>query len=608
MKLTDFVIDFLAGEGIDTVFGVTGGAVVHLFDSAAKHKKIKPVFCHHEQAAALAAASYARIKCSPGAAIVTTGPGGTNALTGLCSAWLDSVPCIFISGQARIEHTTRYKPVRQVGGQQIDIVSLVKPMTKYSVMVEDPRTIKYHLQKAVALAKNGRPGPVWIDIPLNFQWAQIEPDAMASFDPAENIGRNSASSDLNALVSQTAESLRKARRPLIVAGYGIRLAGGAKAFETLIKRTKIPFVSTWNMADIMPTSDPRCLGRLGGSGQRGANLAVQNCDLLISIGSHLCMTLTGGRFDAFARGAKKVIVDIDPTELANTNIQADVRIACDAKVFMEKFLQNFNDSGPGISQWHTICAKYKKYNAVPAEWRLKKNFIDPYAFIDLLSDKLRKSDTIVVDGGGTALYMPFQAMKIKSGQRMVTSGGIAAMGTGLPESIGACFARGRRRTICFIGDGSMQFNIHELQTILHHRLEVKIIVFNNQGYLAMRHTQDGFLGSRYIGADSNGGVSLPDYRKIASAYGIPSLRVCRFSEAGKKIDTMLSSPGPFICEIMIPPDQALIPTVGFKKNPDGTASGLPLEDMAPHLDRAEFLANMIVEPVKESRELEVTRK
>lgn len=603
MKLTDYVIEFLAGQGIDCIFGVTGGSVVHLFDSADRHKKMQTVFCHHEQAAALAAASYARIKNAPGVCIITTGPGGTNAITGLCGAWLDSVPCIFISGQARLEHTTRNKPVRQVGGQQIDIVSFVAPMTKYSVMVEDAQQIKYHLQKAVHLATSGRPGPVWIDLPLNLQWADINPEQLPGFDPTESPS-NSANAPLYQPLAQLESWLKTAQRPLVVAGYGIRAAGAVDLFEQWIKRTGIPFVCTWNTSDIMASDHPGYLGRIGVAGQRGANLTIQNCDLLISLGSHLCMTLTGGRFNAFARGAKKVVIDIDPVELANSNIKHDLGIQADAKEFLQQILKTKLQK-LSLSEWHTKCAKYKTYNLIPAEWRKAKKFIDPYVFIDLLTGQLKSQDTLVVDGGGTALYMPFQASQIKKGQRMVVSGGISAMGTGLPESIGAYFARPQGQVICFIGDGSMQFNIHELQTIIHHRLPIKIIVFNNQGYLAMRHTQDGFLNSRYVGSDAKGGLSLPDYQKIASAYGLKAVRVRNYREAVPKVKAVLKYQGPVLCEIMIPPDQALIPTGGFKKNPDGTATGMPLEDMFPYLSRKEFFENMIVEPLAESLDLQV---
>ncbi len=599
MKLTDYVIDFLAAQGIDCVFGVTGGSVVHLFDSADRSEKMRPIFCHHEQAAALAAVSYARIKNALGLVIVTTGPGGTNAITGLCSAWLDSIPCIFISGQARYEHTTRHKPIRQVGSQQIDIVSIVKPMTKYAAMVEDSAKIKYHLQKAIYHAKNGRPGPVWIDLPLNFQWADVEPEQLESFEiPQESSQPRSACENL---YGDVAGLLKAAARPLIVAGYGIRLANAVNSFEKFIEKTQIPFVCTWGTSDIIPTDYPLYLGRMGVSGQRGANFAVQNCDLLLSIGSHLCMTLTGGRFEAFAREAKKIVVDIDPVEMKHANVNIDLCVPCDAKNFLDE-MQNLLTKNNDLTSWRDICAKYKTYNAIPLEWRNKKDFMDPYVFMDILSDELDSDDTMVVDGGGTALYIPFQALRLKKGQRMVVSGGISAMGTGLPESIGACFANGRRRTICFIGDGSMQFNIHELQTIVHHHLPIKMIVFNNQGYLAMRHTQDGFLKSRYVGADARGGLSLPDYQKVSAAYGIKAVRVQNYSEAAKKIKFMLAEPGPVVCEIMIPPDQQLIPTVGFKKNIDGTATGLPLEDMFPYLSRQEFLENMIVTPLKECLE------
>lgn len=597
MKLSDYVVNFLSDEGVRHVFGLTGGAVVHLFDSADRSSRVKPIFDHHEQAAALAAEAYARVTNNLGAAFVTTGPGGTNAITGVCAAWLDSLPTVYISGQSRIEHTSRGKPIKQLGSQELDIISLVTPITKYAVMLEDPKMIKYHLKKAVYIARNGRPGPVWIDIPLNFQWTNIEPDELTDFDPSE-INEGHLSNPVEESVKQCLELMAESKRPLILAGYGIRLAHAEGEFRKLIKMLKFPFVSTWYASDILPTYNEFYYGRIGTAGQRGGNLAIQNCDLLLCLGSHLSIPLTGTNYDTFAREARIIMVDVDRVELDFKTVKVDVPIYCDVKIFLQEMLEQAKDlKFADISWWLRKCSKYRAYNRIPPEWRHQKEYVNPYVFVDTLSDELGSDDVIVVDGGGTVVYMTFQALKVKEGQRIVGTGGIGAMGTGLPESIGACFASGGRRTICMVGDGSMQLNIQELQTIFHHNLPIKMFVFNNGGYLAIRHTQNGFLKSNYVGSSLGGGLSQPDYLKVAAAYGIKSVRVNNHHELLEKIRWTLNEAGPALCEIMISPKQELIPRMGFDINPDGTGTARPLEDMAPYLDRKEFLENMIVKPL-----------
>lgn len=594
MKLTDYVAEFLVNDGVKHVFGLTGGAVVHLFDSIDRNPNIRPIFTHHEQAAALAAQAYARVRENIGAALVTTGPGGTNAITGVCAAWLDSIPCIYISGQARIEHTTQGKKIRQLGTQQLDIVPLVAHITKYAVMIDDPNMIKHHLQKGVYLAKTGRPGPVWIDIPLNFQWASIEPDELPNFEPPLIKEKYTS---VEKCIKQCYELITAAKRPLILAGYGIRLAHATNEFKQLIKILKVPFISSWNASDIFPTDNELYIGRPGIAGQRGANLAIQNCDLLLSIGSHLSIQLTGTMYDAFAREAKRIVVDIDPAELENQTVRVDLSIQCDAKKFLEEILKRAGkNKRVDTDWWLKKCLKYKSYNAIPSEWRNQKEYINPYIFIDTLSDELKSKDVIVVDGGGTVVYTVFQAFKVKQGQRLIISSGICAMGTGLPESIGACFAREGGRTICLCGDGSIQLNIQELQTIVHHKLDVKIFVFNNSGYLAIRHTQDGFLDNSHVGSEASGGLSLPDFKKVSKAYGIKAVRIDNHKELRQRVQWVLKRPGPILCEIMVSRDQQVIPRLGFEKNPDGTFLPKPLEDMYPPLERKEFLENMVVAP------------
>lgn len=596
MKLSDYVADFLANEGVTHTFGLTGGAVVHLFDSMAKHPRIRPIFAHHEQAAAFAAQAYARIKNGIGAAVVTTGPGGTNAITGVTAAWLDSIPCIYISGQVRLAHTGQGTGLRQVGTQHLDILSLVRPITKYAVLIEKPESIKYHLQKAVHIARSGRPGPVWLDIPLDLQWANIEPSALLEFDPKE---QSSASIEIAAEKLQLCrELLRAATRPVLLVGNGVRLARAEQDVIRLIESLRIPFLTTWNVTDLLPSDHPLNIGRPGMFGQRGSNLAIQNCDLLLSLGSHLCVSITGTMFGAFAREAKVVMVDIDADELKHRTVRVDLPIQSDARAFVHalKQLPEMNEPLP-IHPWREHCAMYKtRYNGILAEYRNRDAPVNPYVFVDTLSDVLTKDDQIVVDGGGTINQITFQAFRVQAGQRLIISAGLCSMGSGLPESIGACFAGENRRTICLTGDGSLQLNIHELQTLVHHQLPVKIFVLCNAGYVSIRATQQGFLGSNYVGSISEGGVSLPDYGKVAAAYGLKTLRIENHADLAQRIQKALDEPGPVLVEVLASKDDQPMPRQGFDKKPDGTGVPRPLEDMYPYLDRAEFREAMQVAP------------
>lgn len=593
MKLTDYVAFFLRRQKIDTVFGLTGGAAVHFFDSIEKTKGIKAIFCHHEQAAALAAVAYARVKNSLGAAIFTTGPGGTNAVTGVVSAWQDSIPTIFISGQARKEHTSHGKGLRQLGVQELDIISIVKSVTKYAVMLDSPENIRYELEKALFIAQSGRPGPVWIDIPLNYQWMDVDPRKLRAFRPPKAPTNFSA---IEQKVSQCQKLIHQAKRPLVLVGYGVRLAHAEQEFKRFIDRYRLPFVSSWTASDFLPTACPSYVGRIGVFGQRGANLAIQNCDLLLVLGSHLSIPLTGTMFHAFAREAKIVVVNIDPKELDFRTVRVDVPICCDARSFLSQICKG-QRLQPLVRQgWGRKLSIYRQYNEVPKDYFHQKHLINSYVFVDVLSDSLSGDEVVVVDGGGANLFTSFQAFKVKGHQRLTVSSGICAMGTGLPESVGASWARPKKNIICLCGDGSMQLNIHELQTIVHHCLPVKIFVINNGGYLAIRHTQQEFLGSRYVGSGPQGGLSLPDFVKVAKAYGMKAARVHRHCDLSAAIKRSLRSSGPFLCEIMVAEDQPVYPRVGFAKSPDGTFSPLPLEDMYPPLPPQELRSNMFVAP------------
>lgn len=593
MKLTDYLAEFFAEKGVRHVFGLTGGAVVHLFDSAARNGKLTPIFTHHEQSAAFAAQMYARVTRNCGLCFVTTGPGVTNALTGLAAAWLDSVPCIYVSGQARLAHTTRGKKIRQLGTQQLDVIDIVKPVTKYAVMLDDPRSIRFHLEKAWHIATSGRPGPVWIDLPLDMQWAQVDPGAMERYVPPDEGVPAKTPSDEH--VERFKLLLANARRPLAMAGYGLFWGRADAEFRQFVENHQIPFISTWGAVDILPGDHPLHVGRPGISGQRGANLAIQNCDLLICLGSHLCIPVTGTMFKAFAREATIVMVDIDADELEERTIPVDLPIQADVRQFLSAVLEPRNGKPLAIEEWRQYCARYRRYNAPPDEGPAP-SAISSHALVKAVSDCSSDGDLVVVDGGGTNVYYSFLTFEVKAGQRMLLSTGLCAMGSGLPESIGACFAGGFRRTICLCGDGSVQLNVQELQTIKHHNLPVKIFVSNNNGYISIRQTQDGFLDGRHVGSEASGGMSLPDFRKVAEAYGIATCLIDSPRALREGVQHVLDRPGPVLCEVVVSSDQELNPRQGFDRKPDGTFVPRPLEDMAPFMDRTEFMRNMIVRP------------
>lgn len=589
MKLTDYVAQFLAEQGIRYVFGVTGGAVVHLFDSVARRRDMQPIFTHHEQAAAFAAQAYARAKDGVGAAFFTTGPGGTNAITGLAGAWLDSVPCLYISGQTRKSHTTVGLPLRQFGAQQIDIVSIVRSLTKSAVMLDRPELIRYELEKALHTATSGRPGPVWLDIPLDFQWASVSPAKLKRFVPpghrsAVALGRKRAREGARRVF----KLLQGSQRPLVFAGSGIRLAHGVREFRELVEGADLPFVTSWAATDYATTSSRLCLGRPGMLGQRGANMVPSASDLLVTIGSHLAVTLTGTRSETFAPKARRVMVDIDRDELTHCHVKQDIKICCDARDFiveLQKLVKKHDYHAPAA--WLKRCRSFKKLNSVESQPSRSGRFVDPYALVSVLSGALKANDSVVVDGGGTIDQVFYQAFEAKLGQRVVIAAALCSMGSGFPEGIGVAVARPKGQTVVLCGDGSFQFNVHELQTIKDLWLDFKIFILNNQGYLSIRHTQGGFLEQRYFGSSGGGGLGLPDCKKVAAAYGIPSMRVGGTDDLHRAIKSALAKKGPFLCEVMIDPNMQVVPRTGFQQLPNGTFAARPLDDMFPYLSDAE---------------------
>lgn len=599
MRVCDLIADFIKKQGIDDVFMVSGGGVMFLTDGLACNSLLNKVCCHHEQAAAMAAVSYAKYR-GMGCAYVTTGCGGTNTMTGVLNAWQDNVPCIFISGQCKRKETVSYigLPIRQVGVQEADIVELVKPITKYSVMINHAEDTLYHMEKACYLAKSGRPGPVWIDVPMDIQSADIDAEKVRHFSPTELKPEKTEVSEWE--LSSLIRDLKRANRPIIVAGHGIRLAGAVEKFYELVHKHKIPVVCSRMGLDVLPTMDELDIGRIGNKGTRAANFAVQNADLVIAIGSRLSVSSTGQQYEFFAREAKVIAIDIDRFEHMKNTVHVDEVIVADAKNVIEALLSSREMDDFSAKEWAERCKAWKeKYPVCLPEYEDDTNGINMYKFVDKLSDHLREDDVVVTDAG-SAVYVPAQGIRTYARtQRYITSGAQAEMGFTLPAVVGASVAVGGRQAIGITGDGSFQMNLQELQTIVHNKLPVKLFVWNNDGYLSIRATQNKFFDGRFIGTDKTSGVSFPDLSKIAYAYGISYVRMEKINQMDEQFERIMAMDEPVLCEVMSIRDQLVMPSVSSKKLADGKLVSKPIEDMFPFLPREEFESEMIVEPIAE---------
>jgi len=603
VKLSDYIMKRLADEhGVRDVFMISGGGAMHLIDSAGKQPGINYFCPHHEQAAAMAAEGYARVSGKMGVVIITSGPGGTNTLTGVIQQWLDSIPCLYISGQVKEETTIASCPeigLRQLGDQEINIVDIVKPVTKYAVMVHRPEKIKYYLDKAVYLATHGRPGPVWLDIPLNIQAALIDENRLDDYRSGEDeqvVDRKF----LAAQVYEVIKMLKSAKRPVFIAGHGIRLSKSIEIFRRFIEASGIPVVTTFCGYDLVPSDNKFYAGRIGTLGTRFGNFALQNSDLVISVGSRNNIRQVSYDWKVFARSARKVVVDIDPAELLKPTLKPDLSLHADAGDFLKELLKQSEPAGlPDYSDWLSWCSERKqRYPVVRKEYRLEKERVNPYYFMETLTKCLKEAD-VLVSANGTACVALFQAGIVKNGQRIFWNSGCASMGYDLPASIGACVANGRKPVVCLAGDGSIQMNIQELQTIIGYDLPVKIFVLNNDGYISMRQTQESFFSGRYTACDPRSGVTFPQMLKVAAAYGFPVFSIKDHSGMDAVIGDVLRSKGPALCEVMLSTTQRFVPKVASQLRPDGKMVSKPLEDMFPFLPREEFLSNMLVEPLSE---------
>lgn len=583
MNVSEYIMDRLAKEGVEKIFMVSGGGGMYLIEALGQNPNIKHICNHHEQASVMAAEGYQRTTQNLGVALVTTGPASTNALTGVCCAWNDSIPLLVLSGQAKTATLVGNTGMRQRGTHEVNIVPIVKPVTKYAVTVMDARKIRYHLEKALYLAKNGRPGPVWLDIPLDIQQAQINPDELETYVPENQQEYDYKLDELLSL-------LNSSKRPIFIAGYGLKLSKQNKLFLNLADEFNIPIVTTKNGFDIVANDNRLLAGRIGINGQRAANIAVQNADLIIAIGARLPLVTVGYETNLFGKNAKKVLVDVDDAQLEYAHIPLDLKIKADLKYFVEKFYEKLIQSNFSYdsSKWLDKINNLKKsYPVITDEILKQKKYVNSYYFFDILSDVMNADDILVTDQGAT-FYSFTPAFKVKENQLAYTNGGFSPMGYGLPASIGSCFAKDGNRVFSVNGDGGLQMNIQELQTVIHNKLNMKIFVFNNDGYLSIKHTQNTFFNGHFVGSDPKSGVSCPDTIKIAKAYGFKHFRIKNNKDVKKTLLKITKTKGPVLTEVMIDPMQAFLPKVTSKRLEDGTMISSSLENMAPFLPEKEL--------------------
>lgn len=606
-RLADYVADFLVEHGVTDCFSVVGGGAMHLNDALGHKEGLTVTYNHHEQACAIAAEAYARLDNKIAAVCVTTGPGGTNALTGVVGGWLDSIPMFIISGQVRYDTTARYAlqftevPLRAMGDQEYDIVKSVEHMTKYAVMLESPDQIRYVLEKGWHLAATGRPGPVWIDIPVNYQGGYIETDSLQGYDPAEDDKLLPPEVD-HATVQTVLEKLRGAKRPVFHAGYGIRLSGAYNIFRDVIEKLNIPVVTYWNAVDLIEDENELYCGRAGNMGDRPGNWAIQNADLILAVGTRISIRQVGYNWKTWARAAEVIMVDIDPAELKKPTLHVEMPIWADAKDFLTKLSEEAETPVRERDSWLETCQRWKRdYPVVRAEqWEENGETANVYAFVRYLSSQLPENSLTAVSNGACCV-VGNQAYVIQKGSRMANNSAIASMGYGLPAAIGTCIGGGRRMTICLEGDGSIMMNLQELQTVLTNRLPVKIFLINNQGYHSIRLTQSNLFGQNTrvgIGTES-GDLSFPDFEKIAKAFGYPYYSAHSNDEMKKVVDEALAAEGAVFCEIYTDTEQAWEPKSSTKRLEDGTLVSPPLEDLAPFLPREELKKQMFIPMVEE---------
>lgn len=601
IKVSDYIADFLVKNGIAHVFTVVGGGAMHLNDSFGHHPKLNCIYNHHEQASAMGAEAYFRVDHKMAAVCVTSGPGALNALNGVAGAYVDSIPMLVFSGQAKTSLTVRNSGLnlRILGIQEIDIVSALKKMTKYSEMVMEAGKIRYCLEKALSTAASGRPGPCWLDIPLDIQGAYVETDELKGYMP-EGDEDSLSEEGLESVAEKVAEKIAEAKRPVFYAGNGIRISGAEKVFKNVIEQAGIPVVTCWDSIDLIETENEYYAGRGGTMGDRAGNFAVQNSDLLLCVGSRLNINQVGYDVRTWAREAYVVDVDIDPEELKKPTIRVDLPICADAGKFMKILLEKLKpESKAHYAEWAVQCRKWKEeYPVVRKEQYQEGESVNVYAFIDKLS-RLLPEDAITVAANGSASVVGSQTYFMKKGSRFIMNCGLSSMGYDLPAAVGACIASGKRDIFCVAGDGSIQMNIQELQTIVTNRLPVKIFVINNGGYHQIRQTQNNVFHNGLVGVGPESrDLGFPSFEKLAGAYGIPYFRISNNQELEKKIEVALAAESFLLCEVFCSTTQVFEPKSATRKLEDGTLISPPLEDMAPFLSREELKKNMYIDLVE----------
>lgn len=590
MRLSDYLMSRLAEAGAEHVFLLPGGGAMHLNDALACEKRLVPVPCHHEQACGIAAEAWGRVRERFGVCMVTTGPGATNVITPVAGAWIESVPLLVISGQVKRPDLLAGRPLRQGGVQEVDIVPMVKPVTKYAVTVDDPQQIRYHLERALYEMRNGRNGPVWLDIPLDVQGAPIDPDTLPGFPPSAT-----PEPDIDADAARLMALIARAERPLLLAGHGVRLAGAAKPFLALAERLQIPVATTWNALDLLPWEHPLCAGRPGVVALRGGNFAAQNCDLLISIGCRLDNIITAYNPRGFARAAKKAVIDVDINEIEKLDMDIDLPIVADAgRAIAALAAQPLPADRADSAPWVARCADWKRrYPVNDGRPFPDSGPIDHYHFVSALSDAV-PPDTIVGTGSsGLAVEVFYTVFRNKPGQRIFLTSGLGSMGYGLPAAIGACLANGSKPMVAVESDGSLQLNLQELATLAARQLPITLIVMNNGGYASIRNTQRNYFAGRYIGTGPEAGLLLPDLEKIAATYGLPFQRINDASEL-PMLAQLLASPGPRLIDMRLTPEEVLAPKVAALPQADGSMLSMPQEDMSPLLSLEQLQAEMLI--------------
>jgi acetolactate synthase I/II/III large subunit len=597
IKLSDYVIRFLSEAGIRRVFMLTGGGCMHLVDSVGRQPGLEYVCCLHEQAVAFAAHAHAEFSGNIAAALVTTGPGGTNAITGLAAAWIDSTPCIFLSGQVKRADLLTSRGVRSMGPQELDIVSVVRPLTKYAKTLLEPNDVRYELELALQLANSGRRGPVWLDIPLDVQAHMLDETNLRGFTAAPCLEKEV----LRGKVSAAIELLKEAHRPVLFIGNGARGAHNQGLVRQLTDRLRIPVLLTWKSMDMLPDDYPWFAGRPGSVASRGSNFTQQNADFIIVVGARLDMPQTAFSHKNFARAAKKVLVDVDPLEVAKFEMPIDVPVVADAADFVSELWEQLHDiSLPDVSGWIDKTKSWiRKYPVILPEYWQDSGFVNLYVLIDVLSDCCTAEDVLAPGSSGACSDVFLQCFRLKEGQRVVNSPSLGAMGTGLPGSIGTCLASDRRRTICVNGDGGFQLNIQDLETVHRLNLPIKYFILCNGTYASIMATQRNYFQGRMVGSTPSSLLTLPNILKVAEAYGIQTCQLANHTDIRDRVKTILDLPGPVVCAVNVSSDQTTAPRATSSVRPDGTIVSLPMEDMAPRLPREVFLSEMLIPPLQD---------